>query len=139
MQFKFLLKLLGFNKQYQKKAEGHQPKCVYDYQLSQKYTQIIQNHSSNVSNLLKLVLFLICVGNACKSFSKLYLQKYKHAFSPYWKICNSEIGIKISCLNFWDEAWWFLSFRAFGTIIFIVIFTFFQVFVEIGSLWGFRN
>ena len=27
----------------------------------------------------------------------------------------------ISCLNFWDEAWWFLSLRDFRTIVFIFI------------------
>ena len=28
---------------------------------------------------------------------------------------------KISCLNFWNEAWWFLSLRVFQTIVFIFI------------------
>ena len=33
-----------------------------------------------------------------------------------WWYPFQELPLNISCLNFWDEAWWFLSLRVFGLL-----------------------
>ena len=44
---------------------------------------------------------------------KMSVQKMKNLFGEVIKFRNIRIE---SCLNFWDEAWWFLSLRVFGLL-----------------------
>ena len=42
-------------------------------------------------------------------------------YEPLYPFIYGLNSATTSCLNFWDEAWWFLSLRVFQTIVFIFI------------------
>ena len=77
--------------------------------FSIQYHKIWQNTSFIV------VIFEIIFCSSCVMFPFLNLKSKR-----------LEVNYLFSYLNFWDEAWWFLSLRVFELLFFIVIFTTFR-------------
>ena len=71
----------------------------------------------------ELKMFYILAG-------KFQIDHLEAKFGQYWQLTGDQLNISIqkaleceknnynmlSCLNFWDEAWWFLSLRVFGLL-----------------------
>ena len=60
----------------------------------------------------------ICVVAYCNVKLAFIHANFWFSFSNcfHWYIVSGPYRLDISCLNFWDEAWWFLSLRVFGLL-----------------------
>ena len=63
----------------------------------------LTNHPYHLSLPAGLLVYILCSYRAVVGMFFLVVQ-------------HLHIHVKISCLNFWDEAWWFLSLKVFGLL-----------------------
>ena len=114
-----------------------------------EYNNVAHIFNSNFSMENSLNIYITYLSR-----SEIYLRIFWNILSNFsifknFDVITSKISeiLRLSCQNFWDKSWWFLSLRVFGLLsssLFHKVSAdmssgFLQVFVELGNLHGTSN